>query len=859
MDEWNESEFQMAAFIEEKKEKAKAKAKTDNPDNEEVTSDDVLQDIIGYGAKDSIEFDMINKIALMRGEGTTIGMGKARLTAHNISFNWDNYTVIATGHKNEKGKIDPKAIFLNDQTIYLAEELRYNFKSHRGKAKQLFTPQGEALLRAKAAKKDTPDTYYIDDMHFTTCNCVKPHYAVKAKTIKYVDGKRIASGPFRFEFYGVPTPLGFFYGLFYLPTPQASGIIFPQLGEDPDKGFYLRDGGYYFYFNDYIDLACRGSIYTKGTREIKVNSNYISRYSFKGDMLYRRTTTPHSDELSIAEDNETEWQYTWHHETLHNKVRSLMADVDIRNSFRAMAYNPNKLNGKTQSKIRYTENFRLFWFDWLPYTMSTSIAHNEDFSKDITNMTLPHIAITGSPLYPARLWSKRSNSDSIWYKDLYLNLSIKHTSEFQNELTNKIGTQEDETIKFWSNKRRVWKEKRYGFKHTLPVETNIKIFSYFNLNPFFKYTERWYFKRRNYTSPSPGDFKTEESWYRVWDWNTGAKLSTSIYGTYLWGEEARIQGIRHRIEPILGFTYTPDFSKENYQYYQKFPTANGEKKCNRFENAIFGTAPEKDSAILTGKIDNILELKIKDTSKKGNASKKIPIFESLYMETGYDFLEKEFPLQDIKLGGRTRLFDELLSIEYDSTLDPYSYQRRTRIKEYAWQHGNGLGTLKQYNLKIGTSFKSKQSPSEQATNNNNPLTDEAPDEAPSPSEETVIEYPSQYVDADLPWEVKIAYHRTYTYQIAQDQKKTTNHIPMSGMCSISKNWKIGFETDYDIDNKELVGDATKINIARDLHCWQILFAWAPIAKRQSYDFSIGIKANMLQDVKFPHTVAYDKL
>lgn len=857
-EELDESEFQLAAFIEKKKEKGKAETSDEN----EEESKDVLQDIILYGAKDSIEFDMIKKVATMRGEGTSIGMGKALLTAHNIAFNWDTYNVIATGHKNEKGKIDPKAVFVNEQTIYLAEELRYNFKSQRGKAKQLFTPQGEAFVRTKAAKKDTADTYYIEDMHFTTCNHVKPHYAVKAKKIKYVDGKRIASGPFQFEFYGVPTPLGFFYGLFYLPTPKASGIIFPELGENPNKGFFLRDGGYYIYFNDYIDLAFRGSIYTKGTREIKVNSNYISRYYCKGDMLYRRTTTPHADELSVAEDNETEWQYTWHHETLHNKIRTLTADVDIRNSFRAMAYNPNQLTGKTHSKIRYTEKFRLFWVDWLPYTKSTSIAHNEDFSKDITNMTLPHIAITGSPLYPARLLSKKSTSDSTWYKDLYLNLYLKHTSEFQIELTNKIGTQEEtDTIKFWRwrHQKRIWKEARYGFKHTLPVETNIKIFSYFNLNPFIKYTERWYFKRRNYTTPA--DFEEKVGIYRVWDWNTGAKLSTSIYGTHLWGEEARVQGIRHRIEPTLGFTYTPDFSKPSYEYYQIFPQENGDKKkCNRFENAIFGTPPEKDSAILTGKVDNNLELKVRDTSKKGNGSKKVPIFESLYIESGYDFLEKDFPLQDIKLGGRTHLFDNFLTLEYENVLDPYHYQRKTRIKEYEWQHGGGLGTTTKSSLKIGTSFRSKNSPAEQVENQNNPLTDEAPEEAQTPEEEKPVEDPEQYVEAkDLPWEVKLAYHRNYTYQIAQNEKKTTNHFPMSVTCNISKNWKLGVETDYDWDNKELVGEATKIHIVRDLHCWQILFAWAPLAKRQSYDFSIGIKANMLQDIKFPHNVAYEKL
>lgn len=846
-----ESTLHMCSFTEPNKETKETKETADPESNDEST--DVLEDMILYEAYDAIEFDLINKIATMRGKNTTIGTGKTKLVGDHISFNWETYTVIATGHKNEDGTIDPKVVFTNEQTTYLAEEIRYNFKSHRGKARKLFTKQEDALIRTKTAKKDTPDTYYVDDMHFTTCNHAKPHYAIKAKKIKYVNGKRIASGPFHFEFHGVPTPLGFFYGLFYIPTPKSSGIIFPQMGENPDLGFYLRDGGYYIYLNDYIDLALRGSIYTKGTKEIKLNSNYISRYQCKGDMLYRRTTTPRSNSLDLAQDNETEWQFTWHHETLHDKMNNFIADVDIRNSFRTMYYNPNKLNGKTNSKIRYTRR-RFFG---TPYTMSASVAHNEDFSKEITNMTFPHIAFTSPNFYIGRLFSKSPTSNNHWYNDLYLNLYFKHTAEFQNELSNKIGPKEEDTIKFWQHKEQVWEEKRYGFKHTVPIETNIKIFNYFNLNPFLKYTERWYFKRRNYRTVTK--FRHERSWYRVYDYNMGANLKTTIYGTYLWGEDARIQGIRHRIEPSLGFTYTPDFSKASYKYYQTFKTKDGEKKCNRFENAIFGTPPEKDSAILTADIDNVLELKTRDSSKTGNASKKIPIFESLNAGTGYDFLEKTFPLQDIKIGARTHLLDNLLSLEYETTIDPYHYHRKKRIPTYAWQQGNGLGTATMYKMTIGTSFKSKKSSAEEEKTQNNPLDNENTVESQSPSEDTTIADPAQYVDVDLPWEFKIAYQRTYTYQIIEDIQKTTNHIPISGKFNISKNWNIGFETDYDLDNKELVGEATQITIDRDLHCWQMTFKWSPIAKKQTYDFSIGIKAPMLQDIKYPHSAGFENI
>lgn len=817
-----------------------------------------LQDIIGYQAQEAIEFDLTNKVATLRGAGT-IGYEKSQLTAENISFNWHTNTIIATGKKNAAGKIDPKPVLQDGDTKYIAEEMRYNLRSQRFKARKLFTKKDDALLRANQAKMDVENTYYADDMDLTTCNLAKPHYAVKVRKLKFVQDKRIVSGPFQFYFDGVPTPLGFFYGFFYLPTPKVSGIIRPQIGEDSTKGFYLREGGYYFYFNDYIDLAARGSVYSKGDSDFQLESNYVKRYGFKGRLFYKRVLTAYTTELALQEDKEKEWQFKWNHETVNNKTSSLTAEVDIqskspRSSSLVTAYDPNKLNAQTYSKVRYMRRFV-----GTPYTMNTSIAHSTDFSKkpSITTLTLPQFSVATSPIYLFRWGSAVSKH---WYEDIY----VKHTSEFQNELTNKIevkdrSNQEENFIDFsWKNRKQIIKEGRYGFKHTLPVETNIKLFNYFNLKPFFQYTERWYFKRRTYQRST--SFNTTQGFYRVWDYNMGADLQTTIYGTHLFGEEATVQGIRHRIEPILGFVYTPDFSKDSYGYFQKVQTKQGEKKCNRFENAIYGTPKDKESALLTVKIDNVLEMKVKNSSSLAAKSKKIPIFESLNISTGYDFLEDNFPLQDINLGARTRLLDNLISVEYSTTFDPYFYRNRQKIKEYAWQHGQGLGTITKYAFKMSTALKSKNSEAGLSNNTSKEAGKKGLSGSFKDAEPPAAAVdPTQYVDFDLPWQLTLGYQQNYTYQITANKRETTRHITMDGDLKVSQNWKITFHSTYDLDKKELVGSDTRIGIYRDLHCWQMNFNWVPLAKTQSYDFSIGIKSSMLQDVKFPHSREYKNL
>lgn len=818
-----------------------------NSETEDPEPTGPLKMIIEYHAQDSITFDAETKTFNIYGAGA-IKYEDAQLTAENISLNWSNHTIIATGKVDDQGKINPKPVFQQGNTKYIAEEIRYNFESKRGTARKLFTKIEDGLVQADKAKMDIQDTYYADNTKFTTCNLTKPHYFIKLRNLKFVKDKRVASGPFQFYFDGVPTILGFFYGIFYLPTAKTSGIIRPQIGEDSNKGFYLKEGGYYFYLNDYIDLALTGSLYSKGDALFRAESNYKKRYAYNGKLFYQREVNAQDSDLALKDVKHREWRFKWNHNTDNNRVSSLAAEVDIQSRSQRRVLEekkkPDQLNTKTNSKVRYTRKLSS-----IPYTFNTSITHSKNFKTDITHFKFPQVMLESAPIY---LFRKGSRIPQYWYQNVY----FKHTFEFESELTNMIGK---DALEF---NRKNWPkflaESKYGAKHTIPIETNLKLFNYFNLKPSFQYTERWYFKQLQYKPGSGQDSISSDTlsgFYRVWDYSIGTELQTSIYGTHLFGEEATVQGIRHRINPIVDLTYRPDRS----EYWQKIPTKV--ESLDKFKDAIYGTPKEKASALLTVKVDNNVELKVRDDSSSARKSKKIPIFESLSISTTYDFLADSFPLGDINLGARTRLLDNLISLECNSTFDPYIYAGTTRLADLAWQHGKGLGILKNYSFKIGTKLKSKKTSKIKTADLDDTLTNTDLKDKPESEEEkpTIALDPTQYVNFDVPWSLNLTYEQNYKYLIKENQKNTTRQLTFKGDIDITENWKFSFNTTYDFGKAELVGSATKLSIYRDLHCWQMSFDWSPLASKQSIDFSIGLKSSMLQDLKLPHNREYDKM
>ena len=109
--------------------------------------------------------------------------------------------------------------------------------------------------------------------------------------------------------------------------------------------------------------------------------------------------------------------------------------------------------------------------------------------------------------------------------------------------------------------------------------------------------------------------------------------------------------------------------------------------------------------------------------------------------------------------------------------------------------------------------------------------------------------PDAYIDFNIPWtlslDYKIDYRRSITSSL--DTMYLTQSVGVRGDFNITKNWKLAYINNYDFTRKEF--SFTSIEVARDLHCWEIGFNWIPFGIMKSYNIHINVKSSLLQDLK----------
>ncbi|MFM2428482.1 MAG: hypothetical protein RL012_366 [Bacteroidota bacterium] len=804
-----------------------------------------IQSIIQYDAEDSIIFDVRRQTIHLYGAGV-IEYGTIKLEAEEVSLDWTRHIIAASSNKNAAGEIEKKAVFTKDGIEYFAESICYNFQSQRATSNKLFAKQDDGIFRANKLKKDRETTFYADRATYTTCNLAKPHFHVTVQKLKITQDDKVVSGPFHLHFDGVPTPLGFLFGIFYFP--RGSGIIPPKYGGESKRGFCLKNGGYYIKFNDYVDLSLQGSLYSKGSTEFIAGANYKRRYQYGGNLRFERTINLGTQETELPKKDKS-WRLQWKHNTENNRSSSWNAQVDLESestNARESAVEKGNYQTKKDSSIRYTNN--LVGFP-LPYTLNSSMSLHAPQSGE-AHARLPEVSLGTTNMYPFR---RRGTAGTSWLSDIYL----RHKLEFQNRLSNSV----DNTLDFITPKDwpALWKNRNQGAQHTVPLQTNIKILTYLNLMPKITYQERWYWEKTDYKYDAKGNIKEDKvpGFVRVYDYTFGATLKTNLYGTCFFGHNATVQAIRHQFGPELSFTYTPDFSGPEYGYWQTMKNGKERgKKFDRFKGAVYGSPGENTTAVLKVSLNNRLDMKVKNNAAAQKGSRKVPILESFDWSTHYDFLADQHALGDINFKTRTKLFDKLFDISFESTFDPYLHKKKgnTRSNEFAWSHGKGIGRMKNASLSISTKLGSK---SKHSTLNQSGASEDDQDtkEAPTPIQED----PTQYVNFKIPLGLTLDYKWAYTCPAPWDNPEKTNSLSFEWLINLTEKWEVTCKSTYDLTKREFVGHSTDIGIHRDLHCWEMNFNWNPLGDKQTYKFSVGLKAPLLKDFKYSRGREYETI
>ncbi|HWR99579.1 MAG TPA: putative LPS assembly protein LptD [Prolixibacteraceae bacterium] len=768
------------------------------------------------------------------------------LKADYIELNRDSNLVHATGRADSTGTIVGKPVFKQGEQEFEADEIRYNFLTKKGIVYGVVTEQEGGYIHSGKTKLMNDSTYNLKDGKYTTCDAEHPHFYLQMTKAKVLSNKKIVTGPAYLVVEDLPIYFIFLpFGFFPNSPTYSSGFLMPTYGEEVNRGFYLRDLGYYWAANDYFDLALRADIFSKGSRGLKMHSNYRLRYKFSGgfDMNFYKNVFGEKGLPDYKVQND--FAITWNHsmdskaspnQTFSASVNFSSSQYDQNNAYTTQNY----LTNTKQSSVSYTKRW-----ENSPFTMSGNLRHSQNSLDTTINLTMPQMTFNVNRLYPFK--TKNSVGKEKWFHKIGMSYSF----DMQNTINAKeYDLFNSSLVKDWQN----------GIKHSIPVSTSFKALKFITVSPSFNYNERWYTTqiRKDY-NPESKMVEVTDTIYgftRDFDYSVSVGTSTKIYGDFLpLNPKSNVKGIRHVMTPSLSFSMQPDFSNSGYGMYGdiEYYDDNGQPVSLRYpyhEGGIYGTAGSGRSGSIGFNLGNTLEMKMlntKDTVSK-EKYRKVKLIDQLSLATSYNLAADSLNLSNINISARTKVKD--IDVNMGAIMDPYAFENGHLINEFEFSKSKKLARLTSANLSFGYGFKSKSKEDEKQQAGLD--ADGKPLE--KPEDQKVIDaarknYPEipEYADFDIPWDFRFDYSLRYSRPNPEQEATINQTVEFNGNISLTKNWQVGFSSGLDIQKMEV--SFTQFNIFRDLHCFQMSLNVVPFGYRQSYSFTIRATAAMLQDLK----------
>ena len=798
-------------------------------------SKDAVTEIVSYKAADSVAIDLESKKAFLYREGE-IDFEDMNLKADAVVLDFNSQRLHANGVVDSAGKYQGRPVFKQGESEYNADTLTYNYKSGKGLIYGVITQEGDGFLHGDKIKKINDSVMYLSSGQYTTCNYAHPHFAINFTESKLIANDKILTGPAYVSIEDVPTPLALPFAFFPLAHDRSSGILLPSYGWMNGRGYYLKDGGYYFAINDFVDLALLGELYTNLSWALEAQSNYYRRYKYKGNFDIRYGVT----KTGIRGDTNTynkygDFKVTWRHDqdAKANPNSRFSANVNLisRNYNRNTTNSADYFNSTTTSSVSYTTSLGS-WFN-----LALSARESYNIQTGLMNIQLPSLSLSSNTFYPFR--RKMPSGAYRWYE----NISMSYVLEGANN----VNAQDSNILK-----KSILNQMQYGISHRLPIQSTLKVLKFFNWTNSLTYNERWHWSTIDKSIDSTGALviDTIRGFKANRDIGFNSTLSTRIYGMFNF-KFGPLKALRHVVNPSLSFNFRPDFGSERFGYWKSYTDTTGYvHRYSIFEQSLYGGPADGRSGQIGFSIGNNLEAKIKPLRDTSDELKKVMLIENLSLSMNYDLARDSLNWSNLNVSGRTTLF-KMLVLNYSGSFSPYEIDSLgNKHNRYLWNTEKRLFKLSQSTWSTQLSWSL----------NNNTFKKDAPKgqgQMVAPIMQTPYDYSpalmmGTYADFSVPWNVSL--HYTMSYVSAYDaarfniNRNLTHSVSISGNFSLTENWKFNISTGYDFTNKGM--SYTSIDIYRDLHCWEMRFNWVPFGYYKSWNFVINIKASSLHDVKY---------
>ena len=820
-----------------------------------------LDHVVNFTAKDSIV--MYGKDnARMFGDGN-ITYGDIQLTASRLNMDMAKSEVYAIGAIDTSGEVAGNPVFKDKSGSYEAKTMTYNFKSEKGLITDIVTEQGEGYLTGGITKKVSDEDFYIKDAKYTTCDDHEhPHFYFQLTKGKIRPKKDVVTGPAYMVLEDLPLPIAVPFGFFPFTEKFHSGVLVPTFGEDYNRGFYLRNGGYYLALSDYADLALTGELYTRGGWGLTAQSNYAKRYKFHGNfnVSYLVTVNGEKGDNDYSKMKNFRVQWTHAQDAKANPNMSFSASVNFATS----GYSRNNLDDYYSNS--FTENTKSSTVNMTykrpgsRWSFSTTASVSQRTADSTLSVSFPNLTVAMSQFAPFK--RKKAAGNERWYEKI----KISYSGRFQNSLTAK----QDEFFK-----KSLVKDWRNGMSHTLPINATFNLFKYLNVTPAITLNDRMYTNKiRQQWDPNAKAVvrDTTYNFYNVFDFNFSLSFSTKLYGFFkplkFFGDKVNM--IRHVITPSVSFSASPDFGSSFWGYYGQYERVNSDGtkepvKYSYFSNGLFGNAANGKSGVVSFNISNNLEAKVK-SDQDSTGYKKVSLIENLTLSQSYNFAADSLRWSNLNTTLLLRL-TKGFNLNLSATWDVYKYGLNkygtpVRINKLRLLHGGGWGRL----ASTGTSFnytlnndtfknlfgrgKKKKNEQKSVFDNNQQNKDDSNQETNSGDGEFDSD---GYMKWDFPWSLTFNYSLNYgygefDYKCLEYKGRWTQNLSLSGNVRPTKNWNLSMSASYNFDLHKIA--YMNCSISREMHCFTMSASFVPVGPYKSYSFHIAVKSSILSDVKY---------
>lgn len=836
---------------------------------------------VHYTANDSMTYEGESGIAHLYGKAS-VKYEDMDLQSDQIYMSLDSSLVHATGSQDTAGVKFGTPVFKMGKDTYETDTMAFNFKTKKGLISNVYTEQDDGFMTSELSKRNSEGEMFLYHGRYTTCDEPHPDFYFAMSRAKVRPGKNVVFGPTYLVVADVPLPFAIPYGFFPFTKSYSSGFIMPTYGDETSRGFYLRDGGYYFAISDKMDLKLIGEIYTKGSWGVSAASNYRKRYRHSGSFLFSYQNSVEGDK-NIDEKKTTSFKLQWSHrqDAKANPYRTFSASVNYastsyeQNNLTSM-YNPQALTQSTRtSSVRFGTVFSSIGMN-----LDATVNANQNMRDSVVDLTLPQLNISISRFYPFK--RKEAVGKERWYEKL----SLQYTGNIQNT----IHTKEDKLMK--SSLTKDW---RNGIEHRIQANGNFTLFGYLNINPSFSLTDRMYtqkYKRSWDVDNQKEIVDTLQGFYNNYNWNFNVSASTKLYGFFvpnrkLFGE--KIQAVRHVFTPSVSFSYAPDFSASRYGFWDTYQKTDAKGNVtmveySQYQGTVFGGPGKGKTGSISMDISNNIEMKIK-SDDDSTGFKKISIIDELGASMSYNMAAETRPWSDLSTRLRLKL-SKSYTLNLNAVFATYAYEadsvgatpyigNRTEYSYGRFGRFQGMSQNLSYtfdNKKVANFFKwlrgekvkkndkddnKKEYDTGVDTNLDNTM--EAGKHGAKRDDAGMAETDEDgYMAFSIPWSLSIGYgitmrentSGTFNYDRMRYPYKFTQNLNFSGNVRIAEGWNISFSSGYDFENQKI--SMTTASLSRDLHCFNMSCS-VVLAPYTSYNFSFRCNAATLTDA-----LKYDK-